>query len=42
MSTKECPKCKSKDMVYEPWAGGQIWVCRNCGHRGVLVSERDD
>jgi DNA-directed RNA polymerase subunit M/transcription elongation factor TFIIS len=38
---KFCPKCGSENLNYEPWLG-EIYECRNCGYRGVLVIEDDD
>jgi len=37
---KFCPKCGSENLNYEPWLG-EIYVCRDCGYRGVLVIEED-
>jgi DNA-directed RNA polymerase subunit RPC12/RpoP len=38
---KICPKCGSENLNYEPWLG-EIYECRDCGYRGVLVIEEDD
>ncbi len=36
---KQCPRCRSDDIVLVPWKG-MIYQCKNCGYMGPLVLEK--
>jgi ribosomal protein L37AE/L43A len=42
MKVRECSNCRSTNLEYLPWAGGQIWVCKDCGNRSIIVIEREE
>jgi Zn ribbon nucleic-acid-binding protein len=41
MKIKECPRCKSKDLIFLPWLG-LIYICRKCGYKGPLILEKKE
>lgn len=36
---KQCPKCKSKNLMLLPWLG-LIYQCKKCGYRGPVFIKR--
>jgi Zn ribbon nucleic-acid-binding protein len=36
---KQCPKCKSKDLILLPWLG-LIYECKKCGYKGPVFIKK--
>lgn len=38
-TTKQCPRCKSKKLIFLPWLG-LIYQCKKCGYKGPVFIKK--